>query len=575
MKYFKLFLKEKKLKLIITLLMLLGQVVGTLLVPYLIANIIDEGILQNDLSQILHIGVQMLVVVFLTTLISVLGGYYSADLGALLGHDMRDKIFKKSQELSIHEFDAIGVSSMITRTTSDISSLQQSLGLALQLIVPAPLIIMASIVMAAQISLPLAIIQIIFVLLFVIFSYYVLKKSNHLSKRIQRRLDRINQVIRESITGIRVIRAYGNEKYEENRARDAYEQYATNMIDLNKLFAVLNPAVWLMIGLAMALLVWFGGLLSMKGSMQVGEITAVIEYTIITMSYLILATTSSVTLPKMRSCLDRLEEVLDIEPTIKDLCDTSDTVKGNAPVLEFDKVSFSYNQAEEQALEDLSFCCYPGQTTAIIGSTGSGKSTIANLILRLYDVEQGNIRLNGMDIRTIPQQLLRDSIGYVPQKSFLFSGTIADNLRMGNEQATMADMTRALSIAQADSFVNNLEQGIDAPVSQGGINFSGGQKQRLSMARALVRKAPIYIFDDSFSALDLKTDALLRKALKDHMTDAVKIIIAQRVSTIMDADQILVLEEGRLVGIGTHENLMNTCAVYQAIAKSQNTGKEA
>lgn len=575
MKYLKLFLQERKGKVGITLIMLLGQVVGTLLIPFLMAGIVDNGILKGDMNEILHIGVQMIVVLFVTTVVAVLGSYYSADLAAVFGYYMRDKIFRKSQELSIHEFDTIGVSSMITRTTSDISNLQQTLGLFMQLIVPAPLMIGASIVMTAYTSSSLALILIVSVVIFIVLAGLVLKKSIFISKKVQAKLDKINQVIRESITGIRVIRAFGNERYEEGRADKAFRSYATDMINLNKLFAVLNPTIWLIIGISIAIIVWIGGVLSLKGTMEIGQITAVTEYSIITLSYLILATTTSVTLPKMKSCLDRLEEVLEINPEIQDLNIEKECTKDKYAVVEFKNVSFFYNGAEEPVIKNISFSCKKGETTAIIGSTGSGKSTIANLMLRLHDIEQGEIRINGADIRSLSQKDLRDTIGYIPQKAFLFSGTIEDNLRMGYKEATKEDMERALRISQSASFIDKLPLGIDTEVSQGGSNFSGGQKQRLSIARALIRKVPIYIFDDSFSALDLKTDSALRKSLKENMTDAAKIIIAQRVSTIMDADQILVLDEGKLVGSGKHTELMKNCSVYQAIAKSQMDIKES
>ena len=575
MKYLKLFLQERKGKVGITLIMLLGQVVGTLLIPFLMAGIVDNGILKGDMNEILHIGVQMIVVLFVTTVVAVLGSYYSADLAAVFGYYMRDKIFRKSQELSIHEFDTIGVSSMITRTTSDISNLQQTFGLFLQLIVPAPLMIGASIVMTAYTSSSLALTLIVSVVIFIVLAGLVLKKSIFISKMVQAKLDKINQVIRESITGIRVIRAFGNERYEEGRADKAFRSYATDMIKLNKLFAVLNPTIWLIIGISIAIIVWIGGMLSMKGTMDIGQITAVTEYSIITLSYLILATTTSVTLPKMKSCLDRLEEVLEINPEIQDLNIEKECTKDNHAVVEFKNVSFFYNGAEEPVIKNISFSCNKGETSAIIGSTGSGKSTIANLMLRLHDIEQGEIRINGADIRSLSQKELRDTIGYIPQKAFLFSGTIEDNLRMGYKEATKEDIERALRISQSASFIDKLPLGVNTEVSQGGSNFSGGQKQRLSIARALIRKVPIYIFDDSFSALDLKTDLALRKSLKENMTDAVKIIIAQRVSTIMDADQILVLDEGKLVGSGKHTELMKNCSVYQAIAKSQMDIKES
>ncbi|MDU4937557.1 MAG: ABC transporter ATP-binding protein [Clostridium sp.] len=575
MKYLKLFLKERKGKVGITLIMLLGQAVGTLLIPFLIAGIVDNGILKGDMNEILNIGGQMLLVLLITTVAAVLGSYYSADLAAVFGYYMRDKIFRKSQELSIHDFDTIGVSSMITRTTSDISNLQQTFGLVLQLIVPAPLIIVASIAMTTYTSLTLALVLILSVVIFIFFARLVLKKSIFISKRVQDKLDYINQVIRESITGIRVIRAFGNEEYEEDRAGKAFKNYATDMIKLNKIFAVLNPTIWLMIGVSVAIIVWVGGVFSMKGSMEIGQITAVTEYSIITLSYLILATTTSVTLPKMKSCLDRIEEVLEINPEIQDFNIEKKCAKDDCAVVEFENVSFFYKGAEEPVIRDISFSCNKGETTAIIGSTGSGKSTIANLILRLHDIDQGEIRINGVDIRCLSQKELRDTIGYVPQKAFLFSGTIEENLRMGYKEATKEDMERALSISQSKSFVDKLPIGLKSEVSQGGSNFSGGQKQRLSIARALIRKVPIYIFDDSFSALDLKTDSALRKSLKENMRDAAKIIIAQRVSTIMDADQILVLDEGKLVGIGKHIDLMKNCSVYQAIAKSQMSIEEA
>lgn len=575
MKYLKLFLKESKGKVGITLIMLLGQSVGTLLIPFLIAGIVDNGILKGDINEIINIGGQMILVLLITTVAAVLGSYYSADLAAVFGYYMRDKIFRKSQELSIHEFDTIGVSSMITRTTSDISNLQQTFGLILQLIVPAPLIIISSIIMTIHTSFVLALIIILSVLIFMIFASLVLKKSIFISKRVQTKLDYINQVIRECITGIRVIRAFGNEKYEEDRAGKAFKRYATDMIKLNKIFAVLNPTIWLIIGLSIASIVWIGGVFSMNGTMEIGQITAVTEYSIITLSYLILATTTSVTLPKMKSCLDRIEEVLEINLEIQDLDMEKKYKKDNYAVVEFENVSFFYNGAEEPVIRNVSFSCNKGETTAIIGSTGSGKSTIANLILRLHDIDEGEIRINGVDIRCISQKELRDTIGYVPQKAFLFSGTIEDNLKMGYKDATKEDMKRALSISQSDSFVDKLPDGLKSEVSQGGSNFSGGQKQRLSIARALIRSVPIYIFDDSFSALDLKTDSTLRKSLKENMTESAKIIIAQRVSTIMDADQIIVLDEGKLVGVGKHIDLMKSCSVYQAIAKSQMSIKEA
>ncbi|MGL5415918.1 MAG: ABC transporter ATP-binding protein [Clostridium sp.] len=569
MKYLKQFLKEKKGKTILTLSLLLGQAVGTLLIPFLIANIVDNGILKGNMDKVIQIGFMMFIVLVITTIIASLGSYYSADLAASLGYEMREKLFSKSQELSIHDFDSIGVSSMITRTTSDISIIQQTFGLALQLIVPAPFLIIASIIMTGNTSKALAIVLIVSIIIFLILAFIIIKKSMFISTRVQKKLDGINGVIRENITGIRVIRAFGNEKYEETRTDSSFKSYATDMIKLNKLFAVLNPIVWLIIGIAMVSILWLGGLFSMKNIMEIGEITAVIEYAIVTLGYLILATSTSVTLPKMFSCINRIEEVLEINPEIKDLeVENKEFDKRNSD-LSFENVSFYYKGAEEPVIKNLSFACNEGETVAIIGSTGSGKSTIASLILRLHDISEGKISIKGMDIKNFSQEDLRNKIGYVPQKALLFSGDIQSNLKMGNEKATMDEIKKSLEISQSEDFINKLQKGIKSSVSQGGSNFSGGQKQRLSIARALVRKANIYIFDDSFSALDLKTDSKLRKALKENIKDAVKLIIAQRVSTIMDADKILVLNEGELVGIGKHDELMENCEVYKAIAQSQ------
>lgn len=575
MKYLKFFLKEQKGKVILTLLLILGQSVGTLLIPFLVAGMVDNGILAGDMGEILRIGGWMLAVSFLTTLISIGGSWYSADLAARFGHDMRERLICKTQELSVQEFNTIGVSSMVTRSTSDMSTMQSTFGMVLQLMIPAPFLAAASVAMTIDASPRLAIVLITCTVLFILFSFLILKSSNRLSQQIQQKMDRINQLVRESVTGTRVIRAFGNEQYEEKRSGKAFEDYAGIMIKLNKLFAVVNPAVWLVIGLCMAVIVWLGSQFTVSGTMEIGQITAVSEYTILTLSYLIMAAAVSTSLPKMRSCLNRLQQVLDIEPQITDPEIPMVSLRTGTEVVSFDNVTFSYPNAEEAVLHHLSFQCRMGETTAIIGGTGSGKSTVADLLLRLHDVDGGTVSLYGSDVRSITLKSLRDMIGYVPQKAFLFSGTIAENLRMSSPQASEADLWEALRVAQADTFVSSLPQGLDAPVSQGGTNFSGGQRQRLAIARALVKRAAVYLFDDSFSALDVKTDAALRKALSQYGTNAAKIIIAQRVSTITDADQILVLDNGRLIGCGRHEKLLKTCKIYQDIVSSQMERKGA
>ena len=535
MKYLRSFYKRHRGMAALALLLLLGQVVGTLLIPALIANVVDLGILPGNMDAILRTGGQMLAVALLSAAVAAAGSWVTADLGARFGFEMRSLLLRKSQELSLHQFDEVGVSSMITRTTSDITNLQQTMGMVLQMVVPAPLIVGASIVMTAMVTPVMAIIQVGFM----------------------------------AVTGVRVIRAFGNEAYEEARSGDAYRSYADNMIRLNRLFAVAIPVVWMLMGALMAVVLWAGGVLTLGGGMEVGQITAVTEYSILTMGYLLMAVSVLTTLPKARACLARLTALLDTRPDVEDGA-ASDTVAGpDRPAVEFDHVSFSYLGAEEPVLRDISFTLYPGQTAAVIGSTGSGKSTLADLLLRLHDVGEGAIRVDGADVRALTQEELRERIGCVPQKAFLFSGTIAENLRMGRPDATDEALWRALGIAQAADFVERLPLGLDAPVAQGGTNFSGGQRQRLSIARALVKDAGVLLFDDSFSALDVKTDAALRRALREQVVRPAKLIVAQRVSTILDADLILVLDEGRLVGAGTHGELLETCPVYRAIADSQ------
>lgn len=571
MKYFKLFLMNHKGKLFLAILLLLCSVVGTLLIPALIANVVDHGILQGDMKVITRVGLQMLLVALAGSAFSVFSSWVTSDLGALFGREIRTRLFQKIQELSIHQFDQLGVSSLLTRSTSDITNLQQTLGMMLQMVAPAPLILVVSMIMTSMISPMIAMIQFASIVLMLLASVVLLKKSNTLSRSIQRRLDHINKVVRESITGVRVIRSFGNETYEEHRSGKAYEGYAENMIHLNRLFAVATPMVWLAMGAVMMVILGLGGAFSLKGTMAVGQITAVIEYTTMTMGYLISAASVFATLPKTLACLGRLQEVLDTEPAIRDNDATSmRTLKRlEEEIVTFNHVTFSYPGAEEPVIHNLSFKMMPGQTTAVIGSTGSGKSTLADLLLRIHDIQQGSITIGGTDIRVFSQKVLRERIGCVPQKAFLFSGTIADNLRMGREQATDEELWTALRIAQAEDFVKKLPKGLDSPVAQGGTNFSGGQRQRLSIARALVKNADVFLFDDSFSALDVKTDAALRTALRKNVKAPAKLVIAQRVSSIMDADQILVLDQGRLVGIGTHDTLLENCEVYRAIAESQ------
>lgn len=573
------FLKTKKGMIFWITFAAILQVFGTLLVPFFVAEIINTGIAKKDETAILWLGLKMLGAAGLTAVVSLWGSYLCADLSALTGQYLRERLFEKTQLLSIKDFSHFGTASMITRATADISIIQQTQIMFTQMILPTPLISVAAIIMTAAVNPALVPIPLISMAAFLFTSFLLFKKASPISKTIQRHIDTINRIVRESIVGMRVIRAFDNTDYERRRSDGAFSEYAENVIRLNRIFAAFNPVVWTVMGIAMAAVVWFGGYQVLNGVIEVGSITAVSEYTILMLVYLMMAAMVLVMMPKMVVSLERIQEVLDAVPEIEDeALGENPGQKERDEIQEkvmFKNVTFSYKGAEAPVLEDLTFTCEKGKTTAIIGGTGSGKSTAAGLILRLYDIQKGQILLEGRDIRTMTQHELRERVSYVPQKAFLFSGTIAENLRMGKKDASMEELYRGAEIAQAHSFINSLEEGYGTHVSQGGNNFSGGQKQRLCIARALVKKAPVYIFDDSFSALDFKTDAALRFQLKQEIKDAAVIIIAQRISTIMDADQIIVLDGGKTAGIGTHRELMETCTIYKEIADSQLTEKEA
>lgn len=570
MKYLIQFLKGKKKILFLIFLTALLQAFGTLIVPYFVAEIINVGIAQKNTSAIISFGLQMLAAAGITALVSLWGSYLSADLASLAGKHLRQKVFEKTQMLSVKDFNHLGTASMITRATGDINIIQQTIIMVLQMILPTPLIVIAAIIMTMAMSPALFYIPLAAMFIFCLVVFFLYKKADPISRTIQTRVDAINRVVRESLTGIRVIRAFDNAEYEQKRSDDAFSEYASNVIRLNKTFAAFNPTVWAIMGIEMVAVVWFGGHLVLQGTLQIGSISAITEYTTLMLIYLMMTAMAIVMVPRMAACLNRVQEVLDTVPEVEDVAEAHEKSDAKNPEkIVFRNVSFSYKGAEEPVLKKLNFVCEQGKTTAIIGGTGSGKSTIAGLMLRLYDIQEGQILLEGTDIQNITQHELRDRISYVPQKAFLFSGTIAENLRMGKSDATSEEIRHAAKIAQADSFINALKAGYDSPVAQTGANFSGGQKQRLCIARALVKKAPIYIFDDSFSALDFKTDAALRRALKRELQDAAIVIIAQRISTIMDADQIIVLDAGGIVGIGRHEELMESCSVYREIADSQ------
>ena len=568
------FMKPYKRLCFFTLLVTVLDVAGGLLIPRLTADMVNIGVAGGSLDYMLEKGGQMILIAFLAGAGALGGNYLCADLSAKLGRDMRNAVYDKSLEFSGEDFQKFGTGSMITRTLNDINVIQQAVVWCIQMVVPVPVVCIMGTSLAFAIDFQMGLLLIGVTVLIIVLALFVTRKASEIFDRLQRFLDRMNVVLRENITGVRVIRAFHKERREEGRMRKTFEDYAESSIQANMLFAGLDVAAFTVINLCIVLILWLGGNRIGRGFMQIGDITALTEYAILILFYIIMAQMVIILLPRARVCIRRMEEVLETVPEIQDAEECADRLeKEGEEILRFENVGFCFSDAEENTLKNISFTCRKGETTAIIGSTGSGKSTIARLILRFHDVSQGRILFRGQDIRSLPQKGLRKEISYVPQKAWLFSGTIKENLAQGKETAGEEEMFHALKIAQAD-FVKNLPQGLETKVAQGGTNFSGGQKQRLCIARALMKKTGLYVFDDSFSALDFKTDKALREALKEETKEAAVLIIAQRISTILHASQIVVLDEGRIADVGDHEYLMEHCSVYRDIARSQMKGEE-
>lgn len=548
------------------------EMAATLYIPTLVADIINNGVIKNDLPYVYRTGGLMLLAAALAASLATLDTYLSAKVAAGFGRDLRNQLFRKAQDFSVGDFTNIGVASMITRCTRDVSQLEQGSIMLLQMLMPAPLMMTAGLLLAFSKDRTVAFIIVATVLLFIAIAALVMLRSFPLFKKLQVGMDAITHKLRENIIGVRIIRAFNKVEREQQNANHSFEGYATLAIRVNKLFAAVMPLALLIMNLCTFFIVWVGGSRAAGGYIAVGDIMAFIEYSVLILIYLMFGVTAVMSIPQAAASAERLSEILTHLPEIND-------EKNNKPlisqkeVLRLENVTFSYPDAEKPVLSNLSFHLLQGQTTAIIGGTGSGKSTVASLIPRLYDVQSGTISLVGQDIKTLSQHQLREQISFAPQKPFLFSGTVEENLRFGCPDASFAQLQHAATVAQAASFIDSLEGGYGAYVAQGGNNFSGGQKQRLSIARALAKPAQIYIFDDSFSALDYKTDANLRKALKTELQHAAVLFVAQRISSIQDADQIIVIDNGSIVGIGTHTELLISCNVYQQIAASQK-GKE-
>lgn len=575
LKLFRMLSPYKALVALVMVLILL-QSLSELYLPTLMADIVDEGIVKRggDTGYILRIGGFMLAVALVGTGVSILASYYSSRISAGFGRLVRGRVFSRVEQYSLQEFDKVGTASLITRTTNDITQVQQVLMMMLRMMVMAPMMSIGGIIMAVSKDAELSLVLVVAIPVLVLTIVLVARKGIPLFRVIQKKLDKLNLVLREGLTGIRVIRSFGRIGHEQARFAAANRDLTETSVKVNRLMAVLWPLMMLIMNFSSVAIIWFGGLRISHEHMEVGDLMAFLQYAMQIMFSMLMLSMMFVMVPRASASAVRINEVLDIVPVVNDPPHVRAVNSDARGVVEFDDVTFSYPGAEQPALRNISFRAEPGEVTAIIGGTGSGKSTLVNLIPRFYDVDSGSIRVGGVDLRERSQEELRAQIGLVPQKAVLFTGSIADNIRYGKEDATDEELRYAAKIAQAADFIERMEGGYDATIAQGGNNVSGGQKQRLSIARALVRRPDIYIFDDSFSALDFKTDAKLRAALKGETTEATVLIVAQRVSTVMDADRIIVLDEGEIADIGTHKQLLQRSDIYKEIVSSQLSEEE-
>lgn len=543
------------------------QAMTDLVLPTLMGNIVDNGIISENIPYIWKIGGLMLLVAAVGVAVAVTASYYSSKVAMAFGRDIRRKVFKHVEEFSLEEFDEFGTASLITRTTNDITQIQQVLLMMLRMVIMAPLMLIGAAVMAVSKDAKLSLTILVILPFIVGVIVLILKKAMPLFKLVQKKLDQLNLVMRENLTGVRVIRAFNKEDEEQERLKTANFNLTDVSIRVNKIMAFLMPTMMLLMNLTVVAVIWFGGIRIDSGGMELGDLMAFVQYILQIMFALVMASMMFVIIPRGAVSANRINDVLAMEATAPKEGDRrADQKQG---FLEFDHVTFHYPGAEEPTLTDVNFTAKPGEVTAIIGGTGAGKSTLINLVPRFYEITSGAIRVNGVDINDTTQEEVRSRIGLVPQQALLFTGTIAENIRYGKEDATDEEVKHATQIAQAEDFISKTKDGIDTLIEQGGTNVSGGQKQRISIARALVRQPDVYLLDDSFSALDFKTDANLREALKDETIDSTILIVAQRVSTVIDADQIIVLDKGHVVGVGKHDELLESNDVYQQIVESQ------
>jgi ATP-binding cassette subfamily B multidrug efflux pump len=568
------FLRPYRRQLVVVLVLLLLQAMGNLYLPSLNADIINNGVLTGDLGYIVRVGAVMLVVTLLVGTFAVVGVYFSAQSAMAMGRDVRRALFGTVETFSLRELNQFGAPSLITRNTNDVQQVQMLVLTGLTMMVSAPLMAVGGIIMAVRENAKLSALLLVVIPLMGLVVWFMVTKAVPLFQVMQRKIDRINAILRENLAGIRVIRAFVRTEHEEQRFAVANEDLTETALRVTRIFAVAMPSLMLIMNLSTVAVVWFGGHLVDSGQMPIGNLTAFLSYIMLILTSVLMAVMMLIMVPRAAVSADRIQEVLQTEPALVDPRAPSPATAPALGVVELVDVEFRYAGAEASVLRGVSFVARPGKVTAVVGSTGSGKSTLVNLIPRLQDVTGGTLALDGRDVRDMPQSELRSHLGFVPQRSMLFSGTIASNLRFGQPDATDEQLWHALDVAQAKGFVSELAEGLEAPVDQGGANLSGGQRQRLAIARALVRQPLVYVFDDSFSALDYVTDSRLRSALRAQTHRATVIIVAQRVSTIMHADQIVVLDAGTVAGIGTHAALIEECETYREIVYSQLTADE-
>jgi ATP-binding cassette subfamily B protein len=552
----------------------LAQSLLSLWLPTLNADITDNGIAKGDTGYIVMVGAGMLGVTLLQVACSITAVYFGAKVAMRVGRDLRGAIFEKVGEFSEREVSRFGAPSLITRNTNDVQQVQMLVLMTCTLLVSAPILAVGGIILAMQQDIQLSWLIAVSVPILLVAVGLIITRMVPLFRKMQERIDRVNRVLREQLTGIRVIRAFVREDIESSRFRRANEDVTDTALRAGRLFALMFPIVMLVLNVSSVAVIWFGAFRIQDGSMQIGTLTAFLQYLMQILMAVMMATFMAVLVPRAAVCADRISEVLGTESSVR-ASDNPITTLNAHGTLELVDVGFSYPGAEQPVLSDITFSARAGETTAIIGSTGAGKTTLINLIPRLFDATSGLVLVDGVDVAELDPDLLWSRIGLIPQKPYLFSGTVASNLRYGKPDATDEELWHALEVAQAKDFVEAMGEKLDAPIAQGGTNVSGGQRQRLAIARALVKRPEIYVFDDSFSALDTATDARLRAALARDVAGATMIVVAQRVSTIIEADQIIVIDDGRIVGRGTHEELLQTNETYAEIVSSQLTAEEA